>query len=57
MKGAVPVMAPREDAGKLDPNLKLKPGPALIVLDSEGKILGVLQRRLTVGALLALLKS
>ncbi len=56
-KGAVPIMAHRKEVGKVDPNLRIKAGPALLVLDEEGKVVGVLQRRPTAKALIALLNS
>jgi pimeloyl-ACP methyl ester carboxylesterase len=56
-RDVVPIMAHRREAGELAADLKLGPGPALIVLDEQGGILAVLQRRLTAGALLAVLRS
>jgi pimeloyl-ACP methyl ester carboxylesterase len=42
----VPILAPREEAAKLSPDAKLAPGPALVVLDAEGRLAGVQQQKL-----------
>ncbi|MCU0725660.1 MAG: hypothetical protein MUE73_07715, partial [Planctomycetes bacterium] len=49
----IPILAPRGEAAKLVPEAKLGPGPALVVLDSEGRLAGVQQQKL--GAVPALL--
>ena len=54
---AVPVLAPRSEAGKLLPDARLKPGPALVVLDAAGEVVGVLQQKLSADSLVALLRG
>jgi pimeloyl-ACP methyl ester carboxylesterase len=56
-KSAVPIMAHRDEAARVAPRLHLKNGPALVVLDEEGKVVGVIQRRPSAAALINLLSS
>jgi hypothetical protein len=56
-KGFVPIMGHRDQVGKVDPYLKLQSGPALLVLDETGKVVGALQQKISVAALIALLTA
>jgi hypothetical protein len=51
----VPIRIPRADAEKVLPDARLAPGPAVAVLDAEGELVGVLQRKISAGALVTLL--
>ncbi len=55
--GIVPILADRREAEKLLPTAKLIPGPALVVLDEEGKAVGALQKNLGATGLIALLSA
>ncbi len=56
-EGAVAVLAPRAEAEKLLPDAKLGPGPAIVVLDAEGKVAGVAQQKAGAAAVAALLSG
>lgn len=56
-RGAVPILVPRSKAEEVAPDARLGPGPALVVLDAEGKTGLVMQKKLSAKALAAFLEG
>ncbi len=56
-RDVVPILAHRNQVAKVAPFLVLKSGPALVVLDEKGKVIGTLQRKISAAALISLLTA
>ena len=57
MKKRVAILAPRKGAAKILPAVRLAPGPALVILDGAGKIVGALQKKISAKAVVGLLRG
>lgn len=57
LESSVPVLAPRERAEKIFPDLRLAPGPALVVTAPDGTVVVAEQRKLAAKTLVAALEG